>query len=294
MSTSAVMPQPTRLRSSAPSQAKRPSIADITGKGSGLPNRYILHAVEGWGKTSFGAQTPKPIFIEVGKETGLETLIDNGLVADTPHFPAVQDWAGLLGAIEALTVEDHPYKTCLIDTINGSETMCHELVCHRDFGDDWGEKGFASYGKGPEIALPEWRIFLNALDRLRETKRMGIMLLCHTKVKTFKNPEGADYDRYQPDMHEKTWGLTHKWADAVFFGNFEVSVEQGRKVDLMKKGKGIGGNHRLMYTQRSAAYDAKNRLGLPPEVDMGDSAPAAWTNFANELKAARKKEEATS
>lgn len=50
---------------------------------------------------------------------------------------------------------------------------------------------------------------------------MTIFALCHTKVKPFKNPLGPHYDRFQPDMHEKTWGLSHKWADAVLFGNFE-------------------------------------------------------------------------
>jgi len=266
---------------------KLPTIADITGKGSGLPNRLILHAVEGWGKTSFGAQFKNAIFIEVGKETGLETLIDNGLVSDTSHFPAVQSWEELLGAIAALTNDPHPYKVAVIDTINGAETMCHEFVCQRDFGGDWGERGFASYGKGTEVSLPEWRNLLNALDKLREVRKMGILLLCHTRVKKFNNPAGADYDRYQPDMNEKTWGLTHKWSDAVFFGNFEVTVDQGSKVDLTKKGKGVGGNHRVMYTQRDAAFDAKNRLGLPVEIDMGDSAADGWANFVKELRTAK-------
>jgi hypothetical protein len=264
---------------------KRPSISEITGRGSGLPNRYILHAVEGWGKTSFGAHTPKPIFIQTGGETGLETLIDAGRLPEVPHFPAVPTWEELLGAIETLTVDEHPFRTAVIDTMNGAEALCHKFICDRDFDGEWGNKGFGSYNKGYEVALPEWTLFLNALDRLRIERKMTVIALTHTKVKPFRNPEGADYDRYQPDVHEKTWGLSHKWADCVLFGNFDVTV-QTDKADA-KRGKGTGGKFRMMYTERSASYDAKNRLGLAPEIEMGNSAAEAWAAFMTAVKAGR-------
>lgn len=262
------------------------TMADVTGKGSNLPSRYVLHAVEGWGKTSLGAQFPKPIFIQTGSETGLETLIDNARLPETTHFPAVTAWEQLLALAETLTSGDHGYRTLILDTLNGAEALCHQFVCHRDFNDDWGNKGFGSYNKGFDVSLPEWTRLLCALDRLRTERQMTIFLLCHTKVKSFKNPEGADYDRYQPDVHEKTWGLTHKWADCVLFGNFEVAVAT-EKPDS-KKGKASGG-YRIMYTERHAAYDAKNRLGLPGDIEMGDSPQQAWANFSAAVRAARQK-----
>ena len=42
-----------------------------------------------------------------------------------------------------------------------------------------------------------------------------------------------------------------------------------------------------MYTERSAAYDAKNRLGLPGEIEMGNSAAEAWAEFMAAIKAGR-------
>lgn len=281
----ATQPTPRRTTSGQPQTTKRPLISDITGKGSGLPNRYILHATEGWGKSSLGAHMPKPIFIQTGSETGLETLIDSNRIPDTAHFPAVQSWEDLLGAIETLTVDEHQFRTLVMDTLNGAEALCHQFICHRDFADEWGNKGFGSYNKGYEVSLPEWNNLLKALDRLRSERKMTIFLLCHTKVKPFKNPEGPDYDRYQPDVHEKTWGLSHKWADCVLFGNFEITV-QVEKADS-KKGKGAGGAYRLMFTERHAAYDAKNRLGLPSEIEMGNSAAEAFANFMTAVKAGR-------
>ena len=84
-------------------------------------------------------------------------------------------------------------------------------------------------------------------------------------------------------MHRKTWGLTHKWADLVGFMNFEQFTEEKKGA----RAKGIGGQKRMLYVERHAAYDAKNRHGLPGEIVMGNSASDAWTNFVGALKAGR-------
>jgi hypothetical protein len=270
-------------RSASP--AKRPSLADIVGKGNGLPGRHIIHGVEGVGKTSLAANMPAPVFIQTRGETGLETLIDSGRLPEVPHWPECQDWDELRGAIVELTEHDHSYKTLVIDTVNGAERLCHEHVCRRDYGGDWGERGFTGYMRGFEVSLGDWREFLTLLDRLRETRRMGIVGLCHTKVKNFRNPEGPDYDRYQPDMHDKTWSLTHKWADTVLFLNFETFVSNDK--DPKKKGKATGSQTRLLYTERHAAYDAKNRHGLPGEIELGGSGADAWSNLKAALAAGR-------
>jgi hypothetical protein len=262
----------------------RASLADVRTSGAGLPNRCIFHGVEGVGKTSFGACAPRPIFLMTKGETGLVTLIDSGQVPETPHFPEVTAWGDLLAAIEALTIEPHDYRTLVIDTLNGAERMCHEDVCERAFGGSWGRDGFTSYMTGYEVALADWRRLLDALDRLRATRRMSILALGHSKITPFKNPEGSDYDRYTVDLHHKTWSLTHKWADLVLFANF-VSYVDARKGDA--KGKAKGGSRRVIYTTRTAAYDAKNRHGLPDFIDAGNSAAEGWANFAVALQAAK-------
>lgn len=265
------------------------SLGMIQTKGGSLPNRYILHAVEGWGKTSLGSKFPKVVFMQSKGETGLQTLIAAQQIPETPHFPEANSWEEILGAVQVLIDDEHDYKTLCIDTMNGAERLCHEFVCTRDFGGDWGERGFASYQKGPEVSLGEWRLFLAKLDELRLKKNMTVVALCHTKVVAFRNPLGADYDRYQPDVDKRTWSLSAKWSDAILFGNFEtaVSAVKENKKTGEQKGKGIGGKQRMLYTERDAAYDAKNRLGLAPEIDMGESSAEAWKNFVDAIKAGR-------
>jgi len=268
------------------------SLANVSSKGTGAPGRWGLYSPPGFGKTSLLAYAKNPIFFMTKGETGLTALIDSGQLPETAHLPEIQSWEELVAGIRMLLDEEHSFKTLVIDTGNGCERMCHEFVCNRDFSGDWGERGFTGYMRGYEISLGEWRLFLNLLDELRLKKSMTVFLLFHAKVKTFKNPSGADYDRYAPEMHEKTWALTKGWLDAILFGNFEVTVTQGNRnvtSDTSKKGKAADLSHRILYTNSdNPTFDAKNRLGLPAEIEMGDSAKEGWAALAKAIVESRK------
>jgi len=265
-------------------QAQRPqlSLRDVTGKGSGLPNRYALHAVEGWGKTSLAAMFPKPLVLQTRGETGLETLIDAGRLPETPHLPEIMTWRDLRNSVQMIGRESHSYKTLAVDTINGAERLCWEHVCTAGYGGDW-EK-FGAYGRGPEMAMSEWRGFLQDLEIVRQQRQMIIFLLIHTKVTKFKNPEGADFDRYQPELNANTWSLTHKWLDVILFGNFLTVTTEDKTT---KRAKGEGGEARTLYATRTAAWDAKNRIGLPSEIMLGNSAQEAYAALIAAVKAGR-------
>ena len=270
------------------SKPKKYSLADISSRAVNRPNSYIIHAVEGFGKTSLAAQMPKPVFIQTRGETGLDTLINNGQLSDTPHFPEAMTWFDLLGQIDSLLSDNHDYRVFALDTLNGAERLCFEHVIAAQY--EGSTSNFLDFAKGPIVAQDTWKELLIRLDRLRTERNMTIVLLAHTKVTAFKNPEGADYDRYQADMDKATWSQTHKWADAVFFGNYHTQVEgskTNKKTGIMSKGKGVGGAMRLLYTQRDAAWDAKNRMGLAAEIDCGSSPAETWANLKAALLAGR-------
>lgn len=219
------------------------------------------------------AAAPKPMFLMARGETGLETLIDAESVNAVPHFPEVMAWEELMSILEWVrSQETVDFKTLCLDTINAFERLCHEYTCVKDYQGDWGPTGFESYQNGPVTALSYWREMLNLLDKIREKHRTRIICLAHAKVSPFKNPEGENYDRYSPDMHHKTWGITARWGDTILFQNFFVTVTKDKK--------GQGGQQRVMYTTRTAAFDAKNRLGLPDMIPMGTSGESAWQAFS--------------
>jgi hypothetical protein len=262
---------------------RRPTLADVITTSPGRPSEGVVYGPEGTGKTSLGTYAPRPVFLMSPGETGMQTLLSAGRVPPTAHFPELTSLDAFLGAVEALLDGGHPFRTVVVDTLNGLERLVHEHVCRRDFGGRWGRDGFTAYNTGYEVALADWRAVLDGLERLRRERRMGVLALCHSKIAPFKNPEGPDYDRFTPDLHPKTWGLTHRWADYVLFLNFETHVDAGRS----PRPKGKGGTRRVLYTARTAAYDAKNRHGLPERIDCGDSAAEAWANLAAAMRAAR-------
>ena len=252
--------------------------------GSGLPSRVIMHAPEKTGKSSFAAYAPNPVYVMPADETGVWTLSDSGQIPEVPCFPLVREWDQLLTILEELREGKHDFRTLVIDTINGMERVCHEHVCRNEYGGEWSKQGFLSYMQGYEVSLSYWRAFLSSLDRLREERGMAILSLCHSHIRPFKNPEGPDYDRYAPALHEKTWNVTHRWADVILFANYHVSLD-----DSGTRTKAHGGTERIIYTERSAAFDAGNRLGLPPQISMGQSGEEAWANFATAVKNSKKK-----
>lgn len=212
-------------------------------------------------------------------ETGLITLLDNGIVKNVPYLPPWQSWSDVLDSIDELTRAEHKYKAFALDGLGSIESLCHQHVCNRDYQGKFNKDGFLSYQQGYETSLGDWRMFLGKLDQLRLAKRMSIIILAHTKITPFRNPLGDDYDRYNVDCHHKTWAVTHKWADIILFANYHVeSTKSGGRH------KGRGGDQRFLHTEYSAAWDAKNRHNLPETIDMGHSAAEAWTNFRSALK----------
>lgn len=244
---------------------------------SGRRPAIILNAVEGWGKTSCAAHADDSVLLLSRGEDGYQTLFEHDRVPARP-FKVVSTWPDVLAEIDALAIADKAPSLLALDAIGGFERLCHEHVCATEFKGEWGERGFLGYMRGYETAIPEWLKLLDRLDRYRVKHNAGVLLLSHCRVRPFKNPLGADFDRYVSDVHDKTWGVTHRWADACLFGNF-FSVVDSPDAAGKKKGKGIGGTERVIYTERRDAFDAKNRFGMPEQIDIPADPSKAWATI---------------
>lgn len=241
------------------------------GKSIGAP-RLLINAFEKWGKTSLAANAPNPVILQSRGETGYETLLNAGLVPECDYCE-YQTWGELLAQLDAMIAEDTGHKTIVLDALGGFERLCHEHVCATQFGGDWSETGFASFQKGADISAGVWLTMLSRLDRIRAVRNVTVVVLSHVKVAPFKNPDGPDFDRYVADCDKKTWSATHKWADAILFGTFDTSTVIDKKT---KRHKGTRGDKRMLYTQRTAAYDAGNRYNMPAEIEIPATPKEAW------------------
>ena len=77
---------------------------------------------------------------------------------------------------------------------------------------------------------------------------------------------------------ESIWELTDQWADMVLFGMLETHVNTNDA--KARKGKAIGGQMRIIHTERGAAWDAKNRHNLPPQIVLGTDPRKAWAKLS--------------
>jgi hypothetical protein len=250
----------------------------IKTKGAGIPSKNILYGVEGVGKTSIVAFGHKPFFVMCAGETGLLTLIDNGLIPETQHCDPFSNWLDLMAFLKWVAAGNlKDVKSLVIDSVGTAQNL---MIDHLIETECKGSRSrFSDYGHGVKISTPVWREFLAVLDQIN---RLGlqIWLIGHSAVANFKNPEGSDYQRYTLQLIEAVSELSRQWADNIFFMNYFTESE---------KGKGASNGDRYLYAIRTPAFDAKNRCGLkdPSGYRLANDPKEAWTNLVDAIKAAR-------
>lgn len=219
------------------------------------PDRILLVGTEGVGKTTFAADAPNPIFICA--EDGIPPVL-----GEVARFPTPESLTDVLEAVRVLIREEHEFGAFVIDTIDWLEPVIWQELCARN---GWTDIEAPGYGKGYVAAAEEWRKLLSALDVLRRRKGMEIILLAHAAIRTFSNPAGGDYSRYECKLNKNAAALVKEWADVNLFAIHEefVQVKNGRETR-----KGISTGRRVIHTERTAAWDAKNRYALPPELPL--------------------------
>lgn len=254
-----------------------------------VPDRMIVHGPEGVGKTTFAAFAPRPFFITVGGETGLQKLMTQHLVPDTAHIE-VHSWEDANEALDQFNRDRETaseFSTVVVDSLSALELMAREFICRTKFNGDWSESGFAGFAKGLVQTAQEWtHKLLPRLDAIRLTHNLQVILIAHTHVKGFANPTGEDYDRFIPNLDARLWGPTSQWADMVLFLTFDEQIKKESKFD---DAKASGGERRKLLTERRAAFDAKNRHGLPPQINLAGDHRKAWGQFSDALRVAQAK-----
>lgn len=244
----------------------RMSLSNVRSGRHWRPIRALIFGVPKVGKSTFASRASGAIFL--GSEDGVDNI-------DVAKFPAPTSWGEVLEAVRVLTEEKHDYRALCIDTLDWMEPLLIQHICdtHRKNSiEDFG------YGKGFEILVDEWRRFIARLERLR-AKDVHIIALAHAQVRTFQNPAGPDFDRWELKLNKRSAGLWTEWVDVVAFANWAASVDR-------KEGKAHGPGQRMLYTSDTASCIAGCRYAVPPVM------PLDWPTFASALKEAFDKESA--
>lgn len=225
------------------------------------PVRCVIYGTEGIGKSTLAAQFPSPIILDTEDGTG---RIDCARVV-------CHDSLTLESALLDLIGDAQGFKTVVIDSADWAERQILEHLLKKAGKRSIEDFGF---GKGYTMLAEACSRILGLADQLI-AKGVNVVFVAHATIKRTSPPDETDgYDRYELKLTRQTGPLFKEWADLLLFCNYKTKLVEGS--DGRKKA--TGGKVRLMYAERSAAWDAKNRFGLPAEM------PMAVTELAPALK----------
>jgi hypothetical protein len=271
-------PQTSRQQStnkSPPKTSPKPSQDGRQRRGK----KIILYGPPGVGKTSFAANAPNAVFLLDSQEQGIHSLLDYGQSPEPKLILTADDWKETLSYLE--TINDTSPEWLILDSLTGFERYCFEQCCIDQYDNDWSTKGFFSYQQGPSTAAKHyWPELINTLQAIANSG-INIILIAHSQIKTYDNPEGPNYDTYTTYLHKESWAQLNRWSEAVLFLNYYTPYEKGKG----EKVKTINEDIRYLYCKRSPAFTAKNLYGLPEFLETGDSAEIAWNNFITAVNA---------
>lgn len=216
------------------------------------PLTVTVYGVPGVGKTTFAASAPGAIVHDI--EGSAKHL-------DVARIDAPETWEAFLTELRELVSEKHSFQTYAVDTLDALEVLAVQHVCEKNNKQTLAD---FSWGGGYALLLQEWRIFLKALEQLRDKRGMNIVLVSHEHRKDIDDPEIGRFAMYRPKLQEKAWALTNEWCDAVLFAQFDQALleKDGQRARAIVSGR------RVLRTQRGTGYVAKNRYGLPETIDL--------------------------
>lgn len=214
------------------------------------PIKVCIYGAEGVGKTSLAAQMPEPLFIDT--EGGTSRLNVRRIKCTS--------WENLISIIKEVISTPTVCKTLVVDTADWAETLCVDYVCNKYRKASIEEFG---YGKGYTYLAEEFGEFLKLLNKLVD---VGInpVVIAHGKPRKYELPEEqGQFDRWEMKLSKQVAPLIKEWCDMLLFCNYKTFV-----VTTENNTKKAQGGRRVMYTTHNPCWDAKNRFGLPEELDL--------------------------
>ncbi len=235
------------------------------------PPRVLIYGTEGIGKSTFGAEAPRSVFIPT--EDGLDGI-------DCARFPLAASYDEVLVALTELRTQPHDFETVVLDSLDWFERMVWDRVC-ADSGAKNIEKVDGGYARGYVHALTYWRQVVDLLDQLRNERNLVVVLIAHAKVERFEDPESSPYDRYTPRLNKHAAALIAEWCDAVLFATRKIRTHTEdagfNRKRTVAHALGKDGGERVLRCVGGPSCVAKNRYGITEEL------PLSWAVFVQAM-----------
>jgi GTPase SAR1 family protein len=218
--------------------------------------KVVIYGPEGVGKSTLANKFPNPVYIDTE---------DSTVEMDVARLPKPSSFTMILEEIKYIK-QNKPCSTLILDTADWAEQLAITELCSKRSVQGIEDLG---YGKGYVYLAEDFGKLLNALQELVDIG-INVVVTAHAQMRKFEQPdEMGAYDRWELKLQKKTAPLLKEWADMVLFCNYKTIVINVDNQGATKgKNKAQGGVKRIMHTEHHACWDAKNRHGLPAELDM--------------------------
>lgn len=239
-----------------------PNFEEVNGIQFSSGVKVVVYGQEGVGKSTLAAAFPGAVFIDCeGSTTRMNVR----------RLQKPTSWQMLCDEVEFVRQRhgDKGYQTLIIDTFDWAERLALDDICvtHKVTGIEG-----MNYGKGWEYEKEMIGRFLDNTERLI-AEGVNVVFLCHAISRKTTAPEVMEeYDHWELKLGSKTTNkiapLLKEWSDMTLFLAFQTNIIATD--DKGKKHKATS-TKRVMYTTKSAWWDAKNRFGLPEvlPIDFG-------------------------
>ena len=254
------------------------SILDKAGPPAAEALIVTIVSEPGMGKTSLASTFPKPFLIRTQGEA-----VPRDLENPPASIGETSSEEVLVEQLTALIREKHDYKTLIIDSVTGLESMFIQEVLNAP-----GEKAKSinqaagGYGAGRETVKAKHMRVRRAAELLRK-KGMFVVFLAHSDIVTLNPPDGESYTQYSLRLHDKSMSPYVDEVDVVGFLKQETALigQDGQRK------RAVGNGDRVLVTYSTPANVSKNRLGITDDlpVEKGKNPLAPWVTPSRSRKA---------
>lgn len=231
------------------------------------PNRVVVYGQEGVGKTTLVAGLSRVLILDT--EGG-----SNNIDVDRVPVASLKQLSETVSTLMRMSRAGQcPYETVALDTADRVWQMCADHVVESN---KINTIEALPFGKGLKMATEHFTRLLTEFDSLAKSG-LHVVFVCHSKVERMSPPDTNEYTMYQVKVSapgkqaEEARELLKQWGDAILFCRFAVRVAQK---DGSNVGRAVGAARRCIATTHTACWEAKNRVGLPDEIDMTPEALA--------------------
>lgn len=247
------------------------------------PPLMAIYGAPGIGKTAFGAGTSSSTNFAEGKNSHVLMNIDlrgaDRLVCNRLFDKQITGLDDIKAGFQALAEQEHGFNWLCIDDLSTLERIFVAEVCKENNVDALGK---IEYGRGYELAKDKWDIFFKMIKLLQETKKIGVILIGHTKVGELKDPMSESYHRHDLQLDKRSKEIVKSAVELIGFAHKKVltKIEEG---GFKKEKRAIGESERILTIAPDIeGFESKDRFRLPPEMALD------WSVFETHLKEALK------